>query len=446
MSKTSKYNNVSQRFAVCKRSEKICLIEEAVDNNNLKVSNLPNFNLIIGSEQSKQGVIQKLQKISSCSKKTIFIDVFSAEMYKDPKTYVSSKHDFIVQAIRNEVPFEIVFGTEILKRKINLYGFPSENIKTFKTKQTTNTLMFISVLKELITIIENEKILVLRDIYYKNVSIYDYHQKNFDIMLNKITKFSGIKRSDFNVIAAQKGQYYTFSDLTVRSLKNVTLPSLLIKSGKNLIPTCFNNNIEDYDFLLGTNVPTKVLIVEKDAVLADIAANINPKLSKTWIFVSGKGQPDLLTKNFIRMLYNSKSIKEIYILTDLDPYGIYISLNYMTSIFDLKQHISSNSKSEVFYAGIKCIDLIMENNLNVDENIWAVETKKFLQFRSKDYKIAANAVIKITKCKYFNEKKSIKELLHETQRQMFFGFKAEVNILKNGNCSNWIKFNLLQNC
>ncbi|OBA27653.1 DNA topoisomerase IV, alpha subunit [Hanseniaspora valbyensis NRRL Y-1626] len=404
-------------------------------------SGLPNFNKILKHKTniSRKNVIEQLEFIATKRKQIIYIDKFSKDLYDTSRNYIDTKLDFILQAVKQGIAFEIRFQKNSNKGKTTVYGLPLANCDKKERDKTTNTLMFINILQEISDIARNNKLVVLRDIYYKNVSIYNNKQVNFNYLIEKLSLISGIQRNSLNVAASQKGEYYTFSKITMSSTNNMNCPQVILNKGKNLIPTCFNVNYKDYDCISGETTPTQVLIVEKDSVFSDIVNNINPCLLQNWITVSGRGQPDILSKNFVKMLSNCKNIKKILVLTDLDPYGIYIALNYMSSIFQTILLESKMTKPKVEYLGVKILDLLMEKQLVTKNTDNYKDNKNFLHYTSKDYKISTNAIKKISSSPFFQKQEAIKNLLYECQRQMFFGFKAELNSLKGGNFSSWIE-------
>lgn len=415
--------------------------ERNVDFNNLYSTGIPNFNVFLSSKinMSRKATVQQMTADASSRRQIIYIDKFSEEVYETPERYIENKLDFVLQAVRQEIPFEIHFNNSSTKPINSIYGLPLAIGDKKIGSKTNNTVMFINVVKELNDIIKHNKIAVLRDVYYKNVSIYDKNQANFTRMTNKLSKISKIDRSSFNLMASQKGEYFCFSNLIVESTTSCNYPYIFLNQSKNLIPTCFYGNFEDYNCLSGDNVPDHLLIVEKDAVFSDIFNNINPVFLKRVVAVTGRGQPDQLSKNFVKVLAKCRNMKKISILTDLDPYGAYIALNYMTAIFETFIHLSY-FKPQVEYMGVKFLDLMTETN---STSFAYKDSKKFLPYTFKDYKIGLNAVKKITSSHFFSEQQAVRDLLYESQRQLFFGFKSELNSLSDGNFSTWIEQKLI---
>lgn len=396
---------------------------------------LPNFNQLIEDHKiksSRQELINILLKDTDDNTQKCFIDSFKKDSCSSVGDYIRKQIQYLETAVKNDISFYFYFIGKNNRGKKTTYGLPYYSQDRIKRKATNNTLMFINILYELNSISTHDKELVLRDLFYKNVEIYDKKQQNFNFILEKILGALQVDRSIFNINAAQKGEYFCYNSLKL--LVNDKLD--VLNRGKNLIPKS-----ERLDHLAEVSLPDLVtplnlLIVEKDAVFSDIISNIDKKLLNEWVIVTGRGQPDKSTLDFVCKLSKSRQIKAIYVLTDLDPYGIYISLNYMNSILNFTENqCHLKRENSVKYLGVRLFDMLIsgKNFLN-NESV----NKIFIPFLIKDYRIATNCVKKLISNKHFDYSISITDLLMETQRQMFFGFKVEINSLSNGDVCSWL--------
>lgn len=92
-------------------------------------------------------------------------------------------------------------------------------------------------------------------------------------------------------------------------------------------------------------------------------------------------------------------------------------------------------KTSVRYLGVRLFDILISGKSFVNnESV----NKIFIPYLIKDYRIATNCVKKLISNRHFDNSMSIKNLLTETQRQMFFGFKVEINSLNNGDVCSWL--------
>ena len=398
-------------------------------------SGLPNFNQLIEDhniKNSRQDLIDTLLKDTDDSTQKCYIDSFEKDSCSSASEYTQKQIQYLETAVKNDISFYFYFIGKNYRGKKTAYGLPYCSQDKIKRNGTNNTLMFINILYELNNMSSHSKELVLRDIFYKNVDIYDKKQQNFNFILEKILGALQVDRSIFNINAAQKGEYFCCNSLKI--LVNNKL-DVLIK-GKNFIPILKRLDPLDKISIPNLETPLNLLIVEKNAVFSDIINNIDKELLSEWVIVTGRGQPDKSTLDFVCNMSKSQQIKEIYVLTDLDPYGIYISLNYMNSIMNSTENqCSLKRKTSVRYLGVRLFDILISGKSFVNnESV----NKIFIPYLIKDYRIATNCVKKLISNRHFDNSMSIKNLLTETQRQMFFGFKVEINSLNNGDVCSWL--------
>lgn len=398
-------------------------------------SGLPNFNHLIEDhniKNSRQELIDTLLKDTDENTQRCFIDSFEKDSCTSASDYIQKQINYLETAVKNNISFYFYFIGKNNRGKKTTYGLPYYSQDRVKRNGTNNTLMFINILYELNNISNHNKELVLRDIFYKNVDIYDKKQQNFNFILDKFLGTLQIDRSLFNINAAQKGEYFCCNNLKI--LVNDRCDVLL--KGKNLIPISKRLDLSDIISMPDLETPLNLMIVEKDAVFSDIVSNIDKKLLSEWVIVTGRGQPDKSTLDFVCKISKSNQIKTICVLTDLDPYGIYISLNYMNSIMNSTENqCYLKRESSMKYLGVRLFDMLIfgKHFLN-DECV----NKIFIPYLIKDYRIAANCVNKLITNRHFGNSMSIKDLLTETQRQMFFGYKVEINSLNNGDVCSWL--------
>ncbi|KAL6930297.1 hypothetical protein ACO0R3_003413 [Hanseniaspora guilliermondii] len=396
---------------------------------------LPNFNQLIKDhniKSSRQDLINILSKSTDDNTQKCFIDNFRKDSSNSVCEYIEKQIQYIETAVKNDISFYFYFIGPGKRGKKTKYGLPYYPLDRIKRHSTNNTMMFINVLHELNDLSSHNKELVLRDIFYKNVEIYDKKQQNFNFILEKFLGTLQVDRSLFNINAAQKGEYFCCDNLKI--LENDKL-NILVK-GKNLIPK--SNGLDSLAEVAITDLetPLNLLIVEKDAVFSDIISNIDKMLLSKWLIITGRGQPDKATLDFVCKISRSNQIKAIYVLTDLDPYGIYIGLNYMNSVMNFTEnHSYLKRERSMKYLGVRIFDMLF-NGKNFLNN--ECVNKIFIPYLMKDYRIATNCVKKIIVNEHFDSSFSIKQLLKETQRQIFFGCKVEINSLNNGDVCSWL--------
>ena len=198
-------------------------------------SGLPNFNQLIEDhniKNSRQDLIDTLLKDTDDNTQKCYIDSFEKDSCSSASEYTQKQIQYLETAVKNDISFYFYFIGNNNRGKKTAYGLPYCSQDKIKRNGTNNTLMFINILYELNNMSSHSKELVLRDIFYKNVDIYDKKQQNFNFILEKILGALQVDRSIFNINAAQKGEYFCCNSLKI--LVNNKL-DVLIK-GKNFIP------------------------------------------------------------------------------------------------------------------------------------------------------------------------------------------------------------------
>ena len=396
---------------------------------------LPNFNQLMSDlkvEHSRQDLVNILNQNCGNNSQKFIIEDFENDSSNTINEYIKKQIDYIETAIKSDVAFSFCFISTSFKSKKSNYGLPYSLQEKIEKQGTSNSLMFINILYEINNMLNEQKKAVLRDIYYKNVEIYGKKQKNFNYIFEKLLLTLRVDRQVFSIGAAQKGEYYSHQNLNLS--QNNKLNVLI--SGKNLIPNSNNHKISKEITITNINAPLNLLIVEKDAVFSDIIDNMDDTFLERWLLVTGRGQPDKLTLNFVCKLFSCKQLKKVFVLTDLDPYGTYIGLNYINSILEFSEiNKKLSTESSLEYLGVKLFDILFaKKRILNNENV----NKILISFQIKDYRIATNCIKKLMSNKYLSRSNPIKDLLTETQRQIFFGYKVEINSLNNGDVCNWL--------
>lgn len=181
--------------------------------------------------------------------------------------------------------------------------------------------MYLEIMVEIYSNLLKGQIRTKRDLYYGNSSLFK-KQVTLDNAVANLAKTFKIPRDALNIVGSAKGIYYG-SDIQIN--EQLSVPN----SNVNLIP-----RREDIHFLDLSKVKF-VLVVEKDAVMNVIVENylqIRRDIGGVnFLVISGKGFPCMRTKQFLNLIENQYPNIPKYILVDNDPYGIDISLNYVTS-------------------------------------------------------------------------------------------------------------------
>jgi meiotic recombination protein SPO11 len=173
--------------------------------------------------------------------------------------------------------------------------------------------------------LKNQTIRTKRDMFYGNSELYK-KQSVIDAAVSRIADNLQVPRDALNVVGAAKGIY--FGELEINNQRtHATYTSLLPR----------REEIDSLDLLDNRFV----LVVEKDAVMSVIAEHYEQIRGKmgNFLLISGKGFPCMRTKQFLNLIECEYPSIPLFVLTDNDPYGIEIAINYATSSNRVKQII-----------------------------------------------------------------------------------------------------------
>ncbi|WVO14768.1 hypothetical protein L204_102406 [Cryptococcus depauperatus] len=211
---------------------------------------------------------------------------------------------------------------------IQIIKFPGAPCKTSQSKNPASDLYKITCIIKVATIlyeaILDRAVITLRDIFYRDKPLF-IHQPVVNKIVDDIVASAGLQRKDFNVCASAKGLIAATSLVIHRRTEN---PLVLSATHASLI-----DPIEKISHLETPGNPEGikwVLVVEKDAVFQSLCnATIlkEPDLG-SGVLVTGKGFPDLATRQILYLIANSFPKASMYALVDADPHGLSIFSNY----------------------------------------------------------------------------------------------------------------------
>ncbi|KAL3231405.1 Meiosis-specific protein SPO11 [Nakaseomyces bracarensis] len=279
------------------------------------------------------------------------------------------------------------------------WQFPPAGV--YHPKAIPRLPVIATVLRQIENNISKNVVSTFRDVYYRNTELFG-NQKGVVEAVDQIQRMYNIRnRLDLNIRAAQKGLIY--SPFTIAINNSTYNQCAVISADKSeLIPN------HDYDTCtIRLNCPEEsklsVLVLEKEAVYNNV---IQLRFQNT-VIVTGKGYPDILTRDFLARLHQDNPKVSITILTDADPYGISIALKYI-------QCFKNNNVNYIARQGVSILDLL-------DTQISSVAQVLRLEQRA----------IRISQKLVSQDLPSNMKL--ELQRQLFFMKKGEMNTKMNVN-------------
>lgn len=322
------------------------------------------------------------------------------EISKLSKKQLGSYMSMIIALLRNALHnghhVEIVLKYE-RTRRVTTLKYPNFGLcgKKFRVMKPVLLISLLCLIQKMI--IDN-KISTVRDIYYQNVELFGC-QKTIADLITTLEQVFQLEKSDFHIIAAQKGLIYT----PVRFYYG---NNSLING--NLIPYCDRNTNFHFDSVTSIK---QVIIIEKEAIYNKLIRL--PNLNKNSIIVTGKGYPDTLTKTLVRIILSLLSPQIPFkILTDSDPYGIDIFLKYANSEYE-----------KCFqYSGVFIEHILRKKKANYGCSF-------VLPMTRREWNISKRLLHEV-KYDKLNLSRTNKALIaKELQRQMFWFKKGEMNVL-----------------
>ncbi|CAJ0760709.1 19740_t:CDS:10 [Entrophospora sp. SA101] len=222
---------------------------------------------------------------------------------------------------RNEDNIVFDYENGIIRRK-------NENIKEINfLKNTKKFAIFLRVLDICHELLSKNIIATKRDIFYKDVKLFG-NQSTVDIVIDELSCLFQIPRSCLNVIASAKG---------------LVAGDLRIYQNNQILLDCSIDSLSN-----GTLI--------KSATFQYLLSNrIFQKLGAC-ILITGKGYPDIVTRQLVKILSNLQKKIPILGFFDNDPYGIEILSVYKFGSLDTLLTISPDDRK-------KASDLLGKNYL-----------------------------------------------------------------------------------
>ncbi|GAA6038244.1 hypothetical protein JCM8097_005811 [Rhodosporidiobolus ruineniae] len=157
-----------------------------------------------------------------------------------------------------------------------------------------------------------------RDLYYRDVALF-VRQQTVDALVEDIAATLQVRRSDLNIVAAAKGLFAGVLRLTMTDGKEIDG-----RAGGALVPP--GQTIEEVE----VDEVEWVLIVEKEAVFQTLCTSelLGCEELGRGVLITGKGYPDLATRELVKRLSDELPSVPILALVDSDPHGLDILSTY----------------------------------------------------------------------------------------------------------------------
>jgi meiotic recombination protein SPO11 len=184
-----------------------------------------------------------------------------------------------------------------------------------------------------------------RDLFYTDVKLFQ-DQTESDAVLDDVACMIGCTRTSLHVVASDKG--LVVGRIQYREAGDYIDCTRMGVGGKAIPP--YIDKITDI-----TSDAEFIILVEKEAAYMRLAEDrfYNKYPS---IVITGKGQPDVATRLFLRKIRDQLKIP-VLALVDSDPYGLKILSVYMSGSKQMSYDSSHLTTPDIKWLGVRPSDL-----------------------------------------------------------------------------------------
>ena len=184
-----------------------------------------------------------------------------------------------------------------------------------------------------------------RDLFYTDVKLFT-KQTDSDECIEEAAAMLGCTRASLNVVASEKGQ--VVGRITFEEAGDTIDCTKMGVGGKAIPP-----HIDRVENIRGD--AKFILIVEKDAAFMRLSEDRFYNQFPC-IIITGKGQPDVATRQFLKRVKETLSIP-VLALVDSDPYGLKIFSVYMQGSKSMACDNASLTTPDIKWLGVRPSDL-----------------------------------------------------------------------------------------
>lgn len=184
-----------------------------------------------------------------------------------------------------------------------------------------------------------------RDLFYTDVKLFT-KQTDSDECIEEAAAMLGCTRASLNVVASEKGQ--VVGRITFEEAGDTIDCTKMGVGGKAIPP-----HIDRVENIRGD--AKFILIVEKDAAFMRLSEDRFYNQFPC-IIITGKGQPDVATRQFLKRVKETLSIP-VLALVDSDPYGLKIFSVYMQGSKSMAYDNASLTTPDIKWLGVRPSDL-----------------------------------------------------------------------------------------
>ncbi|KAI5480789.1 meiotic recombination protein SPO11 [Pseudohyphozyma bogoriensis] len=223
-------------------------------------------------------------------------------------------------------------------------GVQQRRIAVPRRNRTGTGSALLKTIEIILEGLKTETISTKRDVFYRDVKLFG-KQLKVDSIVEDLAATLRVRREDLGVVAASKG-LFAGGVSVVDDEGNVLeggAKGTLIPSARQIKKLRLDESVK------------WVLVIEKEAVFQNLCASTFLDSSKhgRGIIITGKGYPDLATREFVKLLSTSLPDTPIMCLVDSDPHGIEILSTYKLGSASLAFDVENLAVERVEWVGVK---------------------------------------------------------------------------------------------
>ncbi|GAB6033028.1 endodeoxyribonuclease [Chamberlinius hualienensis] len=230
--------------------------------------------------------------------------------------------------------------------RLNYAGNNVSKIQFASLKSVKRFALFLDILSKVYALLQMDATNTKRDIYYQDPQFYG-SQEVVDNVIDDISCMLQVPRRFLHVVASAKG--CIAGDIEFIDADGNYFDCSSTKSGLLIPPDVYKIRH------IKSNAEV-VLVIEKEATFHQILESDRSDWPSN-IFITGKGFPDLVTRQMVKRLADELHIP-VLALVDADPYGIEIMFTYRFGSLSCSYDCESLAVPSMRWLGLLPTDIL----------------------------------------------------------------------------------------
>ncbi|KAM0753079.1 DNA topoisomerase IV, alpha subunit [Meredithblackwellia eburnea MCA 4105] len=226
--------------------------------------------------------------------------------------------------------------------------FPRKTAGTRPSCNGANLAQLVKTIELVLDGLRGNTFATKRDLYYRSVKTFG-RQDRVDYIIEDLAATLQVRREDLNVLAASKGLFA--GQISIITVSGKTLsPGSGEDGGGCLVPAAVS--IER----ISCEGARWVLVVEKEAVFQSLCCPAFLKETMgdcPGVLVTGKGYPDVSTRELVKRLSDDYPSVPIFCLVDSDPHGLDILWTYKFGSLSLDFDKENLAVTRIQWLGVR---------------------------------------------------------------------------------------------